>query len=99
MAKLYVSEFSTLAQTGTGLGQVVSTPPLAEQVLSFSTSVTSVAFQSATKVVRVHTDAICSIAFGGSTIAATTGNMRLAAGQTEYYGVQGGGFIAVISNS
>jgi hypothetical protein len=51
-------------------------------------------------MVRIHTDAICSISFGTAPTATAT-NRRLAANQTEYFGVPLGGSykVAVISNS
>ena len=48
-------------------------------------------------MIRVHCDAICSISIGNSPVATTT-NKRLAANQTEYFGVIPGQQIAVITN-
>jgi hypothetical protein len=56
-------------------------------------------FSSRTKFVQLSTDAICSVAFGGSAVAATSSNQRLPANTIIYKGVNPGDFIAVITNS
>jgi orotate phosphoribosyltransferase len=48
--------------------------------------------------VRVHTDAICSIAYGANPTA-TINSFRMNANTTEYFGVNPGDKIAVISNT
>ena len=99
MAVLYIAEFSGLYAKGNQTGQMAITPPIAEQHVSIGMSSTaSAAFNAATNLIRVHTDAICSIAFGASPTATANG-MRLAANQTEYFAVQGGQEIAVITNT
>ena len=73
-------------------------PPNAEQVLAISGSPTSSnPFQPQTTLIRVHTDAICSIEIGQSPTA-TTSTARMAANQTEYFGVYPGHSISVIAN-
>jgi hypothetical protein len=104
MATLYVAEYAGLMETTGGIGQVPREPPLAEQTIAISGSSTPLTnpFQTATSVVRIETDAICSIKFGpnGATVA-TTGNQRFAANQTEYKAVPRGQSwtVAVITNS
>ena len=99
MATLYVSEY---AQVPYGAGQPIMTgvePATAEQTVSISgTSAASSAFSPRTTFVRVHTDAICSILFGSSPTAVTTAK-RMAANQTEFFGVIPGHKVAVISNT
>lgn len=101
MATLYVAEFSDTAHLRNSV-PIAMAPPLAEQTVAIGGSSTpsTNAFGNATRFVRVHVDAICSIAFGTSP-AATTANMRMIAGQTEYFAVNPGGGhkIAVITNS
>lgn len=58
----------------------------------------SAAFGSTTRFIRVNTDAVCSISFG-SNPTATTSNRRLAANQTEYFGVIGGRKLSAIANT
>ena len=96
MAKLYISEYATLAQNGTA--QVVIEPALAVQVKDFGSGVVSSdPFNAQTNIVRLHTDATCSIRFGGGD--ATTSYPRMSAGQTEYFGVQPRSTVSAISNT
>lgn len=101
MATLYITEYSAMGQAPNSGPQMPQEPPIAEQTVAISgSSAASAAFNSKTRFVRVHTDAICSVEFGAApTATATTG--RMAANQTEYRGVpEGGAFkVAVISNS
>lgn len=104
MATLYVSEYANVAAVGhsygpaTVVGQAPLEPPLAEYTVPFGSA--SAAFQAKTTFVRLHADAICSVAFGASPSASTT-NKRMAANQTEYFGVPAGlGFsVSVVSNT
>jgi hypothetical protein len=97
---LYIAEHKSLAQDkfGNPLNSGIQ-PPLAEQKLTISgTSGQSAAFNAGTSIIRVHTDAICSILIGNNPTA-TANNARLAAGQTEYFSVIAGDKLAVISNT
>lgn len=100
MAKLYISEYTNLASyLGTANSvQAAGEPTTAVQVLDFSGgAVSSEAFNAQTRFVRLHTDAICSLRFDGS--AATISYPRMAADQTEYFGVRGGSKLSVIANT
>lgn len=99
MGKLYVSEFGELA---IGRAQAMALPPLRTQIVDYSgtSAKTTQAFGENTRMIRVHTDSICSIAVGPqATITATTTDQRMAADQTEYYGVSPGQGIAGITNT
>jgi hypothetical protein len=63
-------------------------------------SAQSTALKNNTQLVRLHTDAICSVLFGANPTA-TANNQRLAANQTEYKCVPPNSSykIAVISNT
>lgn len=101
MAILYVTEFADLANSQGRVGQVTAQPYNTQQTVAISsTSATSAAFMTNTRFVRLHTDAICSVAFGTAPVASATG-ARMAANQTEYYSVPGGASykVAVISNT
>lgn len=106
MATLYISEYSHVASVGVSYGpasapgQAPLEPALADQALA-SWPEASNAFQPGTTLVRVHTDSICSIVFGQGSPSATTSNKRLAANQTEYFGVPAGANfkIAVVANT
>jgi hypothetical protein len=89
MAVLYITEYAQLmpAAAPGGVGQVPMEPPIAEQTVSIAAgSAQSAAFNAKTRLVRLHTDAICSIEFGTNPTASAT-TARMAAGQTEYHGV------------
>lgn len=102
MAKLYISEYSNAVTPAGSNISVVSEPMNTDQtpVTIGATSTQSAAFGGNTTVVRLHTDAICSVAFG-SNPTATASNKRLAANTTEYFAVPlGSGLkVAVITNT
>ena len=101
MATLYVAEFVTIGGTGNFPVAGAQVAPVAEQTVSIGgTSVQSSTFNANTTFVRIHTDAICSIAFGTNPTA-TTAKMRMAANQTEYFSVPPGASykVATITNT
>ncbi len=102
MAKLFITEFrSDQVPVGTAnnlpnvIGIVDQTP-----VTIGASSAQSAAFDGATGMIRLHTDAICSVAFGPNPTA-TANNMRLAANETVLMTVRPGTSfkVAVITNS
>lgn len=101
MATLYVSEFSIPGNLVNiqSIG-AVSQPSVNDQTVTFTTTTQSAAFKNNTNVVRIHTDGICSIAFGTNPTATTT-NARMTAGSTEYFVVpQGQSFkVAAVTNT
>lgn len=99
MATLYISEYSEAGIKGPGMLPAAAEPGVTTQTVAISgTTAQSAAFGATTRFVRVHTDAICSIAFG-SNPTATTSKLRMAANQTEYFAVRPGDKVAVISNT
>jgi hypothetical protein len=104
VATLYISEYHAIANLGTLSGggtihpQAPQEPADAEQFVTISGSSTqSAAFSSTTTFIRVNCDAICSILFGQNPVALTT-IKRLAANQTEFFGILAGQKLAVIAN-
>lgn len=97
MARLFIREYSTFTVDANS-GQAVGKEPGFDQapVTIGAGSAPSAPFQPSTKLVRLHTDSICSVCFGG--IAATTNVGRMATNQTEYFGVNAGDVVSVISN-
>jgi hypothetical protein len=97
MAKLYIAEFERPRNQWVN---IANAPPLVEQtpVVIGAGSLQSAAFNAKTAMIRVATDAICSIAIGTNPTA-TTNNMRMAADQVEYFSVQPNQLIAVIANT
>ena len=94
MAKMYVTEFSDVDEGSPHAGsKVVDQTPV-----TFTTSTQSAAFGGQTTLVRIHVDGIASILFGANPTA-TTSNMRLAAGQTEYFAVSPGQKVAAVTNT
>lgn len=89
MAKLYITEFNKTARVDMNTTDYPEEPGTDQTPVTFTTTTQSVAFAKGTKLVRIHTDSICSIAFGTDPTA-TTGSRRLIAGQTEYFAVPPG---------
>ncbi|MCK1367628.1 hypothetical protein [Bradyrhizobium sp. 62] len=86
-SKLYITEYADMAQTVRGGAQIAQQPSIANQTVDYSGGVaSSAAFNAATTYVRIHTDSICSIAFGTAPTA-TTNSKRMPADSTEYFGV------------
>ena len=106
MATLYIEEYAAVGASYSAVGPwrsalgAAQEPSNAAQTIALTGSSTqcSTAFQASTQLIRVHTDAICSIAFGLNPTAVTT-SKRLAANQTEYFGVRPGDKIAAIVNT
>lgn len=98
MATVYITEYvGPMMQIG--IIPIAQEPEIASQTVAIGAgSVQSSAFNLATTFIRVHTDAICSVKVG-SNPTATAASKRLAANQTEYFGVSPGHKIAVITNS
>lgn len=99
MAKVYITEHTRPTLYAGSLLPVATMPPLATQTVAIgASSAQSSAFNSKTKMVAVHTDAICSIEFGPNPTA-TANSKRLAANTTEYFEVAPGDKVAVITNT
>lgn len=99
MATLYISEFVDAGRFAGNNVSVAKEPCLVEQTVAIGgTSTQSSAFNSNTQLVRLHTDAICSVKFGTNPTATAT-TKRLAANQTEYFAVAPGLKVAVITNT
>jgi hypothetical protein len=100
MAVAYITEFMQLMTDANGnMLAVPKHPPLATQTVAIGTEADSATFDERTKFIRLHVDAICSYKIGDGDPDATTSDARMAAGQTEYIGVQGGHKISIISNT
>lgn len=104
MANLYISEYTGVS-IGSGQGGAANVnvsagqePALVEQQVVYTTSTQSAAFNAQTHFVRIHTDSICSILFGANPTAVIT-SKRMAANQTEYFGVTPGQKVAAVTNT
>jgi len=100
MSKLYISEYARVTAAsgpGTAVAQVPEEPPLATQVVDFTSGVAqSAAFNAKTRFVRLQADAACSLRFAANPTA-TTNDPRLPADQVEFRGIAGDGSTAKIS--
>lgn len=99
MATLYITEHVGIREQG-GVVQAAQRPGLRQQTVAIGGSSTqcALAFKDDTRLLRVHTDAICSISIGTNPTATVT-DSRMAANTTEYFSVRAGDKIAVIANS
>ena len=100
MALLYIWEFSEIQVAGGGV-PIAHAPGILQQTpLAISaSSVQSLAFNAATRFIRLNTDTVCSIAISTNPTAVAQGSARMSANQTEYYGVNGGDKVAVIATT
>jgi hypothetical protein len=91
MADLFITEYADTPLIGLGkFLQVGVEPAVAEQAVTIGVaSVQSAALNGKTKLLRVHAEAACAIAFGVNPTAVATTH-RLPAGAVEYYGVTPG---------
>ena len=99
-SKLYITEYEDPHSSASFPMQVgMEDGNSTDQVVDYSGgAAASAAFGARTRFIRLHTDSICSIKFGTAPTAATT-NRRLAANQTEYYGVRPGDKVSGIINT
>lgn len=100
MAKAYITEYAAFQRIEgyAGPAQIALAPELANQTVTIGAEAKSSAFNAGTRVIRVHVDAICSIQIATAPTA-TTSMTRLAADQTEYFGVAPADKISVITNT
>lgn len=105
MAKLYITEYPGIRAWYTNASaQMALAPPsatAAEQppITITGTAAASAAFNANTTIIRLHTDAICSVLVGGTAPVATANDGRMAANQTEYFAVKPGDKLSVITNT
>lgn len=109
MSTLYIEEYGSIGSTpvnGQVFGpvqiQAAAQPRIAEQHITFTgTAGTSLAFNAATRLVRIHVDGICSYRFsvGAAGTAAVTTDPRMPADNIEYFVVPGGAFVSAITNT
>ena len=93
---LYISEYT---QNTIDLPVLAAEPSTATQKVDFTAGATqSSAFRNDTKLVRIHAEAICSVRFGTNPTA-TTADMRMVAGQTEYFKTSPAFKLSVIANT
>jgi hypothetical protein len=107
MAVLYITEFVSQGVDLNGRQlPVAAFPNTASQTVAISaSSASSGFFQNNTALVRLQSDTVCSVVVAGiatgTSLTATTTQMRMAAGVAEYFNIPSGGTFkaAVIANS
>lgn len=95
MSTLYITEYNSTK------GILPAEPEVTSQTVTVSgTTAQSAAFNTATNLVRITCDGICSVLFGTNPTA-TTAKRRMIAGQSEYFSVpQGQSYkVAAITNT
>ena len=99
MSVLYISEVPAMGVAQGASDNAISGVSLVEQTVAITgASLQSAPFSAATRMVRISTDAVCSIAFGVNPTA-TTAKKRFAANQSETFRVTPGHRVAVITNT
>ena len=96
MALMYVTEYGGTASAG-GQIEVPKEPPLAIQVVTFTTTVASAAFHDETKFVSIQLSAAGHIQFAASPTATTTTSRKHAADAVSFHGVTGGSKVAAVT--
>lgn len=87
MAKLHITEFIALPRTAYNTSiPVGDMPPAASQVVTFTSSTASAAFNAQTRFIRVIADAKCHLSFGAAPTA-DANDEYIAADSAEYFGV------------
>lgn len=87
MAIAYVTEFANPIVFQGNTQPVCSLQAITTQAVTYTgTAAASAALNIKTRMVRIHTDSICSFAYGTAPVALTT-DPRMVAGQTEYFEV------------
>lgn len=100
MSKLYIAEFTSTGGISYVSGnpmQLPKAPPAAGQVVTFTTTVQSAAFNAATTFVRLISDTDCHLEFGANPTATVSSVIKLTAGVPEYLGVTPGQKVAAIN--
>lgn len=99
MATLFITEYAIAGRMAGGTVPVASSRPIIENNVAIGGShAESNAFNANTRLIRLHTDAICSFVIGAAPVA-TTADARMAANQTEYYQVNPTDKVSVITNT
>jgi hypothetical protein len=98
-ADAYITEYRDLMNVPSDAAQIAKEPVVAEQKITLGAATASSAFNAATRIVRVHCTAGCSISFGTAPVA-TTSMQRIPADGVEYKGIPAGQSykISVVSN-
>lgn len=94
MAVLYITEYAAAPQ----YSDVPLEPAIADQHVAIGSGSLIAQLGATTRFVRLHTDAICALKFGGPDAVAVATAHRMPANATEKYSIIAGpaNFLAVI---
>lgn len=97
MATFYVTQFDKMANVDHGpaipSGQY---PPLvATQTMTVGATAEKLVLHDKTRILRIHTDAICHFCISNNGTPASIGHDRMIAGQTEFPGITNLGTITI----
>jgi hypothetical protein len=99
MATLHIMELSSLPLDSRGnIIPIPPVPPLAEQVVTYTTSTQSTAFGTQTKFIRVIASAAAHLSFSANPTA-TAANMWIPASTPEFFAVTPGHEVAAYDGS
>jgi len=99
MAFLFITEYANWANSPNGDHDAGQEQAVTFQRVAIGAGATSsAAFNTATRMVMVNADTVCSLLFGASPTA-TASSPRLAANVDRFYGVVPSMIISVIANS
>jgi len=100
MSNLSITEYHSFGRGPSGVAMGIGhSNPVALQDLTFtSTSVPSAAFNASTNLVRVSADASARILFGSAPTALASASILLPSGTVEFFEVEPGEKVAVITN-
>jgi|SRR5215471_10786552 len=99
MAFLFITEYANWANSPGGDHDFGQEPNVTFQRVAIGAGATSsAAFNTATRMVLVNADTVCSILFGAAPTA-TASSPRLQANTDRFYGVSPSMVISVIANS
>lgn len=100
MATLNITEITDVGQNYVIGGPVAKIKSVTMQNVSFTTSQgRSSAVGTSCRLVRLFADAACAVKIGGSTVAAATTDVTMAASTPEYFLIDGGDYISAIAFS
>ena len=95
MAFLYITEYARQALDYRGIVAAGEEPAITVQKIAIAAgSTSSAAFNAKTRFVELHTDAVCHVRFGAAPQTAVITDKRMAANQTQFFGVKPGDIVA-----
>lgn len=97
-AVCYITEFRAITPGDPSGIQIAKTPAVAEQTVAIGAEAKSAAFNAQTRFIRLACDAIASFVISTAPTA-TTSSARIPADAIEYYGVNPGDKISIITNN